>query len=99
MKKGDVVNISTGRGVVEDIIISAGRKYITTKRYKFHIDTLREVDGVGVSSFIIEDLEEFERNKLRRKYITDIQLFSRNTLSRLSDEDLKKVNDIFDKYK
>lgn len=99
MKKGDVINICTYRGIVEDTVVSIGRKYITTKKYKFYVDTLREVNGAGVSAYIIEDLEQFERNILRRKYITDIQFFSRNALIRLSDEDLKKVSLIFDKYK
>lgn len=98
MKKGDIVNISTRNGVVEDMIISIGRKYITTKSYKFHADTLREVNGYGISAFIIKDLEKYNKKQIRNKNINKIEMFFRHNTNKLTDEDVDKILELINKY-
>ena len=67
LKKGDTVHlISWKKSVIETTIASIDRKYITTSydsRIKFHVDTLREVNGIGVGARLILDIEEYRLNQ------------------------------------
>lgn len=94
--KGIVVNIGTFRGVIKDTVVSMGGKYITTKKYKFHRDTLREVDPRGCAAYIIEDMEEYYTERERSIMLGEIYSFDWH---RLSFEDACNIVNVLDKYK
>lgn len=100
MKKGDMINISTRYGIKRVEILSIGKKYITTThRYKFHSDTLREVDEVGISAYIIPNLDEWTKKQQRGKNESTIDVFFRHNTDKLSDGDLEEILNIIKKYK
>lgn len=71
-------------GIEETTVKSVGRKYITindTWCTKFHRDTLKQVNGCGLSDFLITDIEEYNR-----------QQFYRNSRSKLSRINWDKVS-------
>lgn len=96
MKRGDLVNIWTQRGIVQEEIKSIGSKYITTKRYKFDRDTLKEVNGCGYVSYIIEDLEEYYKGQKKKEIIILIKKFD---YRKLTLDDAIKIQEILEKYK
>lgn len=100
MKKGDIINISTRHGVKQVEIISIGSKYITTtNKYKFHKDTLREVDGVGISAYIIPDLDKYYKNLKRKQDEFNVEIFfKKDKAKNLTDEDLEEILKILNKY-
>lgn len=94
--KGSVINIGTFRGVIKDTVISMGGKYITTKKYKFHRDTLREVNPSGCAAYIIEDIEEYYLDREKKIMLGEITCFD---WKKLNFEDACNIVNILDKYK
>lgn len=94
--KGNVINIGTFRGVIKDTVISMGGKYITTNKYKFHRDTLREVDPRGCAAYIIEDIEEYYLDREKSIMLGEIVSFD---WKKLNFEDACNIVNILDKYK
>lgn len=97
MKKGEIVYISTRYGIIREYIKSVGHKYITTERHKFYTDTLREVDGVGVSAKIIEDIEQYKKDMKRKSDINYIKDIVRGDLSKLDESDIRILKMILNK--
>lgn len=91
IKKGDKIHIWTWRGILEEEVLSAGRKYITTNYGRFYRDSLREVDSRGYAAYIIEDLDKYNQDKHKREIIN--KLHTTDWLS-LSYEDILRVYDI-----
>jgi len=91
------LNIGKSR-IIETTIKSIGPKYITLYadgRLKFYRSTLREVNGVGVSSYIILDLDEYNKNQYYSNLITKLKNTDWKHIDR---EDLEKVADIIADY-
>lgn len=104
LKKGDNTHVRHVRGretmITEDTVKSIGRKYITLENFgKFHVDTLMEVNGCGVSNKIITDLVKYEYDKKKNAQISKIDSFVRaGGLRSLEESDFAKIYDIIREY-
>lgn len=94
IKKGQEIYIWVDRyGVTKTTVKSVGRKYITVELWniKFDKETLKEVDYRGLPSFIIPDLDKY--NKDNEIGIIK-QKLSRYDWCRLDNDTIEKVYEI-----
>lgn len=98
IEEGQKVWVWTTRGIKETYIQGIGRKYVTLEynpKVKFHLNTLREVNGVGEVSFIILDLEKYKEEVHCKESKSTLRTFN---WDKVSAEDLNKIISILDKY-
>lgn len=101
LKKGDNIhlcsNLFNKNEIIETKIKSIGPKYITVEGsdLKFYRNTLRECCSRGLASFLIEDIEEYNVEKLYSEIISKLERFEWNKLNR---KDLNIINVILEKY-
>ena len=101
LKKDDKIWIAITKRdtcVIETAIKSIGKKYIRVnydERIKFDVNSLQEIDGYGFSSFLITDLEKYNRDRYIKSIIIKCENFKWSTLE---EEDLISVKHILSNY-
>lgn len=85
-----------GSRIIETTVKTIGSKYITTSYgIKYYVDTLREVNACGAASYIILDLEEYEREQDNERKIAVIKKIEWNCIEH---EDIDKIFNILRDY-
>ena len=101
LKKDDKIWIAITRRdtcVIETTIKSIGKKYIKVnydERIRFDVNTLQEIDGYGFASFLIIDLEKYNRDRYIKSIVRKCETFKWNTLE---EEDLISIKHILSRY-
>lgn len=81
-------------GIVETTVKSIGRKYIRVhydERIKYDVNSLREIDGAGYGSYIILDLEKYNRKEHYRTLAKKLRSFNWNELEH---DKLDKISEV-----
>ena len=102
LKKGQKVWVwdNLFKDIKETTIKSIGRKYITVEgrcsRIKFDVNTLSEVNPFGIASFIIPDLEAYNREKYYNELKRKLKYFDWS--QNIEEEDLDAIYKIVKEY-
>jgi hypothetical protein len=84
------------KGIQQTTIKSCGRKYIRTNlddRIRFDVNILTEIDSHGYASFIILDLEKYQKDAYYTGLRWKIKDFNWNKVTR---ENLDKIAEILE---
>jgi hypothetical protein len=99
IKKGQKIWLWRYRGgITETIVTLVGRKYVTVdgSRARFEIENLREHEGVGFSSFLILDIDQYNREQQYNSLCTKLRKFDK--WENVSKENLDKIKDLLKEY-